>query len=462
MKKNIFLSLMLFIMFCTQAFSETPPTPNITSLVSTSSSITVTFKLNTDEITDGYYIKYFQTDNTDAWTRVRIPNPETVATSYPFLIRGLDSDKEYRVELTAYDGDDESSYTYDIIETNSVSLRIELVASGTIEVALDEIPSGVETFDVYIGTEPVVPDAETGEPNLDQYDFQQTGIDNESSATVSDLENGTYYILVQLKNSSGVVISTSDEITFKVEDFGTLFSSKDIKDGCFINSAEQSQSGMGSVVVFMAFLLAFVLFRLPYKRMFVGLLTTVLVFSSMSQAGERVAAVSDNIIGIKAGIFVPSENLQDDVYDSIVPVSLFYERRIGSWLSADISAGYSKTDGYAVTGSDTQTGVETKLELIPVSTSLNANLDIHPLITLYAGLGVDYWMFNEKSYYGDTDKNVSGWHGKTGVKLLTGDSNFYAKGGLLLEVCYSSMDRFGRNDIDLGGWTYGLAVIYCF
>jgi hypothetical protein len=194
----------------------------------------------------------------------------------------------------------------------------------------------------------------------------------------------------------------------------------------------------------------------------VAALLVVLIFSSLAQAGETSSSVSDNIIGIKAGFFVPSEKLQDDVYESIVPVSLFYERRIGSWLSADVSAGYSNTDGFAVTGSDAQTGVKTELELIPVSTSINANLDIHPLITFYAGLGVDYWMFNEKSYYGDTDISVSGWHGKTGVKLLTGDSNFYARGGVLLEVCYTSMDRFGRNDVDLGGLTYGLGVIYCF
>jgi hypothetical protein len=452
--KKILLSLVFVIMCCSQAFSETPQTPDILSLVATSSTITVNFELNVDEITDGYYIKYWKTSNTDAWTQIRIPKPITTATSYSYLIRGLDNNTEYRVNLTAYDGNDESSYTYRTIETNSVALKVELVASGTLSVSLSEIPSGVETFDVYIGTEP-------GGVNLDEYDFQLTGIDNESSAMLSGLENGTYYILVQLKNGSGAVISTSDEIAFEVEDFGTLFSSEDIDEGCFINSADHVQTGLGSAMVFISFFLVLVLSRLPSKRLFVVLLT-VLVSSSMAQAGETSSSVSDNIIGIKAGFFVPSEKLQDDVYDSIVPVSLFYERRIGSWLSADVSAGYSKTDGFAVTGSDTQTGVKTELELIPVSTSLNANLDIQPLITLYAGFGVDYWMFNEKSYYGDTDISVSGWHGKTGVKLLTGDSNFYARGGVLLEVCYSSMDRFGRNDVDLGGWTYSLAVMYCF
>lgn len=452
---------MFVILCCSQVFSETPQTPDILSLVATSSTITVNFKLNVDEITDGYYIKYWKTSNTDAWSLIRIPKPETVATSYTFLIRGLDDNTEYRVNLTAYDGNDESSYTYRTIETNSVALKVELVASGTLSVSLDEIPSGVETFDVYIGTEPVVPDEETGEIDLGGYDFEETGVDNESSATIAGLENGTYYVLVLLKNGSGTVLAISDETAFEVEDFGTLFSSEDIDEGCFINSAPPVQTVLGSAKVFIAFFFVLALFRLPFKRLFVVLLT-VLVSSSMAQAGEKSSSVSDNIIGIKAGFFVPSEKLQDDVYDSIVPVSLFYERRIGSWISADVSAGYSTTDGFAVTGSDTQTGVKTELELIPVSTSLNANLDIHPLITLYAGLGVDYWMFNEKSYYGDTDISVSGWHGKTGVKLLTGDSNFYARGGVLLEVCYSSMDRFGRNDVDLGGWTYGLAAIYCF
>lgn len=461
MKKIIFLSLMFFIMCGTQAFCEIPQTPDILSLVATSSTITVTFELNVDEITDGYYIKYWKTSNTDAWTQIRIPKPITTATSYSYQIRGLDDNTEYRVNLTAYDGNDESSYTYRTIETNSVALKIVLVASGTVSVSLDEIPSGVETFDVYIGTEPAVLDEGTGEIDLDSYEYERTGVDNESTATVSGLENGTYYILVRLRNGSGDLVAISDETSFKVEDFGTLFSSEDIDEGCFIKSSEQARPGIHSILFFLTIILVVALLRTSSMRMFIVLLT-VLVSSSTAQAGETSSSVSDNIIGIKAGLFMPFEDLQDDVYDNIVPVSLFYERRLSSWISADISAGYSKTDGFAVTGSDTQTGVKTELELIPVSTSINANLDIDPLVSFYAGLGVDYWMFREKSYYGETDISVSGWHAKTGVKLLTGDSDFYAKVGVLLEVSYTSMDRFGRNDVDLGGWTYGLAAIYCF
>lgn len=458
MKKILFLSLVFVVVSWTKAFSETPATPDILKLVATSSTITVTFEPNDDEITDGYYIKYWKTSDSDSWKLVRYPNPETEDTTYSYEMKGLESDTEYTVRLTAYDGDDESAYSSDTVETSSVSVSIKLVASGTIEVGLDEVPSGIESFEVYVGTEPV--SMVGGSIPADAYDI----IDGETAesdnvVTVSNLANGAYYIRVVLKDDDEDTIS--DETVFQVEDFGTLFSSEDIEEGCFINTAENAQPGTHWAILLPLILLGVMLFRLRYKPGVVALLA-VLVFSSMAQAGETSFSVSDNIIGIKAGFFVPSENLQDDVYDSIVPVSLFYERRLGSWLSADVSAGYSKTDGFAVTGSDIQTGVKTELELIPVSTSLNANLDIHPLITLYAGLGVDYWMFNEKSYYGDTDISVSGWHGKTGVKLLTGDSNFYARGGVLLEVCYSSMDRFGRNDVDLGGWTYGLGVIYCF
>lgn len=452
MKKTAFLSLMFVFVSFSPAFSATPATPDILTLVATSSTITVTFEANDEEeeITDGYYIKYWKTSDSNAWTKVRFPNPDVAAASYSYEIRGLDNDTEYTVSLTAYDGDDESSATSETVETSSVSVSIKLVATGTLEVGLDEIPSGVETFEVYIGSTAGGSDIMNGNE-----------ADSDGVVTQSGLANATYYIRVILKNDAGEDIAMSDETAFKVEDFGTLFSSEDIDDGCFISSTARPGHGIPPVIPFLMVLLTVAMFRFPYKRIIVGLLSVV-VFSSMAQAGEDSFLKDGDLLGIKAGLFVPSEKLQDDVYDNIVPVSLFFEKRLGSWLSADVAAGYSKTDGYAVTPSEEQTGVKTELELIPLSLSVNANLEMDPLITVYAGLGVDYWMFREKAYYGESKSKVSGWHGKTGVKLLTGDSNYYGKGGVLLEVSYTAMDRFGRNDVDLGGLTYSLGVMYCF
>ncbi len=452
MKKIIWLSLLAGLFFHSLAFAVIPPTPEIIRLTATSTSITVLFELNTDTDTDGYYVKYWVEGSSDAWTKVRIPKPtSTTVTSYSYLIRGLDSNTEYKVSLSAYDGDtDESATTSDSITTTAVALDIKMVDTGTVSVSLSEIPSGVETFDVYIGSASGV------------YEYALTDIDKEGAAVQSGLANGTYYILVNMKDSSGDDLSTSSEVTFNVEDFGTLFSREDIDDGCFIGSSVHSEPKTAPVVPFVLFLLTVSMFSFPYKRVIVGLMT-VLVFTSMAQAAETFT-VSENILGIKVGTFEPSEDLQAEVYDTIVPVSLFYERRLNfwPWLSADVSAGYSRTDGFAVTDSAAVTGVETELEMIPLSGSLNANWDLDPLITLFAGLGGDYWMFKEKTQYGEKDIDVSGWHAKVGAKLLTGDSTFYARGGILLEACYTSMDRFGRNDVDLGGWTYSAALFYCF
>ena len=451
MKKIVCLLILLIFGPWTRAFSETPTTPDILSLVATSSSITVTFTANDDEITDGYYISYWKTSDSNAWNRIRFPNPATPAPTYSYLIRGLDNNTQYTVRLTAYDGEEESSPTTDTAETSSVTVSIKLVASGTIQVGLDEIPSGVEFFSVDIGSSPGASDIlDGGEAKYDSY------------VTRDGLGNGTCYVRVTLLDGNREPIAQSDETSFQVDDFGTLFSNETIDDGCFIGSTTRhGQPMVPTAVPCLMFLLTAAMFRFPFKRLILGLMSVV-VFTSMAQAEDQGLMKPGDLLGIRAGLFVPSEKIQDEVYDSIVPVSLFFERRFGSWLSGDVSVGYAHAKGYAVTPSNDQTGVRTKLDLIPLSMSAIANWDVDPLVAFYAGVGLDYWMFREKAYYGENKSRVSGWHTKAGVKLLTGDTQYYAKGGVLMEVSYSSIDRFGRNDADLGGLSYNLGVMYCF
>jgi hypothetical protein len=462
MKKTILLLPMLLVLLCGRAFSETPTTPSFTSLVATSSTISVTFATNDDEITDGYYIQYWPTDDSGAWTLVRIPNPDTVPDTMTYVLKGLESNTEYTVKLFAYDGEDESAATSDTLETKTVSVSVQLVAPGTITVSLSEVPSGVEYIDVYIGTNPVEPDPDTGEIDVSEFDvLAATNVDSDSVVTQNSLANGTYYVLVRLKDSDRSVIAVSDVIAFQVEDFGTLFSSEDIDNGCFIGSTDHPRKPASSIMPILTFLLVITLFSFPYKRLIVSLLC-VFLFTSMAHAGESWNETTGDLVGVKVGYFVPSEKLQKDVYDSIVPVSLFYEKKLGDTFSSDITAGFAHAKGYAVTASSSQTAVETTMDLVPLSVSLNANREISDLVTVYAGLGLDYWYFKEKSYYGDTDKNLSGWHGKAGVKLFTGDDDFYGKFGVILEVSYTAMDRFGRNDVDLGGVTYTAGGMYRF
>ena len=451
MKKIILFSLIFVFVSLTRVFAETPTTPEILSLVPTSSTITITFAANDDEITDGYYIYYWATDDSEAVTTVKFPNPATVSTSYSFTIKGLENNTEYTVKISAYDGTDESASSSDKVETSSVTIRVQMIAPGTAEVTLEEIPSGVDSYDVYFGINPV--------PAEEDYVL---AVDSDTAFTLSGLENGSYHVLVRLNDSQGNVIAESDSVTFVVENFETFFSSAgDIEDGCFVNSTVTTTPPPYTAFCLVIMLISTCFFiSIPYKRLAIGLLA-VLFLSSVAQAEEDEFQYN-NIIGIKAALFDPAEDLQDDVYESIVPVSLYYERMLGSCFSADISAGYAQPDGYAVTTSSTETGVETELDLIPIAVSLNVNKEIYPLITVFAGAGVDYWFFNEKSYYGERDSNVAGWHGKAGLKLLTADSSFYKKAGILLEVSYTAIDRFGRNDVDLGGWSYGGGIMYCF
>jgi hypothetical protein len=424
MKKTIPLTLLFLLTMLSPAFSDLPTTPTGLTLVAASSSITVTWTANTDNATSGYYIYYYKSSDTASVTRVTFPVPTTTASSYSKILAGLDNNTQYTVQLSAYNSSGESAYVSGTMTTSTVSLSINLVSQGAVKVAVDNTSADFAYYDLYMGTSPVTPDI-YGNRDLTEYNvLAQTWINISSSYTKEGLSNGTYYILVQIRYPSGTVIFTSEETAFTVEDFKTLFSSQDnIKSGCFIESSDNGshESPWGYLVFIVLFPFLFLKNRTRHA-VIMGL--AALFISATSHADESVNP-GPNIVGLKFGYLLPSEKIQKDVYDTITPFTLFYERKIGSLLSADVSIGYARCKGYAVTASSsTQTGVNATLDFIPVSMSLNVNHDVDPLITLYAGLGGDVWVFNEKSFYGKSDKNIPGYHGKAGVKLLTGDTDF--------------------------------------
>lgn len=450
--KKISYFLLLFL-FCpySSVFSEIPETPDIISLVATGSSITVAFKANSDQITDGYYITYWKTSESNAWTKSRFPNPASTSATYSYLIRGLDNNTQYTVRLTAYDGEDESAPTVETVETSSVTIHAKLIDIGTVRVSLDEVPSGVEYFAVYIGSSPGISDILDGvEVKYDEH-------------VVKDgLPNGVCYVRAILKDGNRVPIAQSEEKALTVEGFGTLLSDNDVDDGCFIESSNINWQSSYAVFFCVVFSVVACLITSLRKRVIPAFLLFVVLSSLPAYAESEKEVKQLDILGLRAGYFVPSEKIQRKTYDSIVPVSLFYERRLNSWLSGDVSAGYSYSKGYAVTKSYEQTGVRTKLDFIPLSVSAIANWDYDRLITFYAGAGLDYWLFREKTLSSENKSDVSGWHGKAGVKLLTGDPDYYARFGVILEVCYSVIDRFGKNSSDLGGITYNIGLLYLF
>lgn len=183
------------------------------------------------------------------------------------------------------------------------------------------------------------------------------------------------------------------------------------------------------------------------------------VFSTESLA-EEVGFYKNNF-GIKGGLFIPNESDQKDVYEEIVPFSVFYERMFTEYLSADIDLGYSKSDGTALSTSSGSTELPTELEMYPASASVNFNYDVAPYMTAYLGVGGDWWLVEEKSELGEFKSEVGGWHAKTGLKIFSDDLDTFKQVGFLMEASYTEIDKFGSNDIDLGGWKFNIGLMYC-
>lgn len=463
MKPTALVAFLLVLISSTpEARADVPQNPRNVSLSSSSHAITVSWTANTDGITEGYYVYHWATANSAEPTRTTVLHADAIV-NYTYVITGLADNTDYTVKVTAYDGNDESNSSSKTISTSSFEVAVTLTGTGTIRISLGEGYDSVETYDLYVGTSHVVPDPATQIPDVTQYDvLSVTGLAGDTVYTLSGLSRQTYYIFVQVNYGSGNT-SIISEIAFDVDDFGTFFSNAgDIDNGCFIASTTHQDHSKRIPVAALAFLaLTALLFPKRIRIPFLAFLMMVLC-GSQGYAQDEATDTYKNLVGIKVGWFSPSEDLQHDVYDTIVPTCLFYERMITRFLSADASAGYTRAKGYAVTASSVETGVRTDLDMVPLSVSVNVNLPVHELITLYMGAGGDYWAFRESSPNGDYDNEVSGWHGKAGIKLFTGDSEYYRKGGVLIEACYTALDRFGDNAVDLGGWTYSLGVMYCF
>lgn len=464
MKKTLVFALIFVMTALSSAQAADLSNPTGLSLSATSTTIKVSWTVSAQDI-EGYYISYAETG--DNAVEITITYEDPSASSY--TITGLIPDTDYEVTLAVYNGNDESTGTKKTITTTDLDVSISLIDQGTIRIDMSSYESTVNTYDYYVGTRPMSAEEKGGLADYTHTELSAiyttdsgSGVDVEDATSVTDLEDGTYYILVKVHYNSGNT-GFSDEIEFDVSDFGTFFSQTgDIENGCFINSV----SNVSAYTMVFAFLagIAIILSALGRKTvtLLVAVTVTLLAFGSNGYCQQQPDVTYNNMVGIKAGYFEPSESMLGDNYDSIVPVSLFYERMFGKYVSMDISGGYTRAGGNAVTSDSEDTGVDIDLDVIPISASLNLNVPITPLITYYFGLGGDYWFFEEKAYYGEERTEVGGYHGKTGLKLFTGDTDYFKRGGILIEANYAVMDRFGDNDVDLGGWTYSLGVMYCF
>lgn len=457
MKKNVVLMIIAILLFPAYLLAEVE-SPSGFDLKATSSTIEVTWTANTNadddsfDDTEGYYIDYWETDDTNTQWTVQLVG----VTRHSFTIEGLESGINYSVRLSAYNGDTESNTSSDTIYTEAVGEDdINIVISGTdaITISFDVETTNFDYFSVKVGTT-------SGGDEI--YGSSPVNIDIDDSLSVSGLTAGTtYYVTVSVDPDTDPDDDFPVTIPFLFESTHTLMSSaeEDIENGCFINSSESGTNGLLILIIssVVCFLFRFLQKAWRFFPVFIGLVLVIVPVTST--AGDSV--LYKNNFGIKGGFFLPNENDQQDVYDEIIPFSLFYERMLTRHFSADIDLGYSKTDGTALSASSSSTELETELTMYPASVSVNFNYDVAPYMTAFVGLGGDWWFVEEKSEIGEFDSEVGGWHVKTGLKIFSDELETFKQVGCLIDVSYTEIDRFGQNDVDLGGWKFNIGLMYC-
>ena len=184
------------------------------------------------------------------------------------------------------------------------------------------------------------------------------------------------------------------------------------------------------------------------------------------QAPSYDVTRNKNKLGISGGYFLPHQTEFDDFYGrDNYPLFLFYERSLHRYLTVDFKAGYMRSKGnLRAVESGIPTRVDATFTMIPTSASINVRYPLAPYVWGFAGIGPDYWYIRETSAL-ETFDNISKWtggyHGRAGIWLYNTDIR-YRRWGMLIETQYSVVDRFGENDIDVGGWLFLIGGFYSF
>ncbi|WP_300667055.1 fibronectin type III domain-containing protein [Desulfoluna sp.] len=294
---------------------------------------------------------------------------------------------------------------------------------------------------------------------------QQKDFTPDADVRITDLEKEVLYTfrLSAFDTSDNESPQSEESVSILVEEVRGLLDDPDaFEGGCFITTPQSR--AVPSLFMGIALLLCpLVLVFVPRKKV---LTATLLASLSLCLPTPGVAEEA-NTLGIKAGAHILSDSSHKDIYDSdAASFTLFYQRKLMGPFSAALEAGYLKRDGNKRTTSGLPTEVATELILAPLSASLLCDIPLTPEIILFAGGGLDYWYYKETSDTHEVDAKeendygVGGYHGRAGLKLLTRDPMFHHRAGVIIETVYSVIDRFGENEIDLGGWTFN-AGIFC-
>jgi len=381
-------------------------------------SVTLTWDANTEDDLSKYIVHY-GTDASDLTSTIEID----ASDSHTANITGLDSSTRYYFAISARD-----------TSGNESDISDELIVDTTPDTLSPYVPAGIDAKVSGIGeiTVSVSPGnshmADFAGINLyygsasGDYDTK-VDLGTDTSYTLTDLEQGsTWYFAAAAYDSSGNESEKSSEASVTVEPV-TNFIARDsgFDGGCFIQTAA---------------------------------------------SGKKKKRVKKNRTGVSFGYLWSAEKSFKSFYGKDrYPVFVFLDRVIFHHVSAGISAGFMRRTGKLRTVSGSSTHISSTLTLVPMAASLDYDFRIIPHVEGFIGAGPDFWYVDEdpgtNAFDLGTREWVGGYHGHAGVRLYNTDPD-YADWGVRIEGNYSKIDRFGGNDIDIGGWILDVGFFYRF
>ena len=175
------------------------------------------------------------------------------------------------------------------------------------------------------------------------------------------------------------------------------------------------------------------------------IIAIIITISGFANAG-------DFMIELKAYYFSPSEEVFRDIYGGGVAYGA--EASIGVWEELEVWFGGSY---FSREGELTFTKEETNLEIIPFGGGVKYRLTSGAL-SLYVGLGLNYYQYKEKNPIGDVSEGGLGYIGKVGSYVKVTE-------GLLIDLYVNySYCKIKPADfkINIGGIEAGVGIGYRF
>ena len=322
--------------------------------------------------------------------------------------------------------------------------------------------SGIEGYRLSYGTQSGQLDQKVDTGNVVRYNL--TGLTNGTTyfATVSALDKAT-----NESDPSNEVAEAPESIVGAIPSGG----------GCFIDTAwSPGRFSWPAVPIGLAAMLIVLCVRGGKRRIGLWILLMVCL-GSVNAHAQDYRNITGIMVGLKAGYFSPTEGRVEETYDS----GGFAGGLTIAWINRSnfetaVGVGFKALNAEALTSSGRKTGQDSTLIIVPVELTIRYRFEYveRQIFIPYVGAGLQGVYYNEDiEDFGDENGFTAGYHGSLGVRMSVNtfapeDSEvFYQFTGvketfLFMEGRYEVIDRFGKEDFDLGGMVLTMGVEFEF